>query len=150
MSTDSSAVGFWKEREDEKGGKIRFNTFATFIGRSGEKKVDLGGLVYLIDNLVYFENFAKDNAFLKILTKTKEFQKTEFSFSVHGIKSVKEVSQGEAANCINGVVPDTETKPVTSFLRFFANPVLQVQMEGGYSYFFDIMKRKEFIEIVRP
>ena len=63
MSTDSSANGFWKEREDEKGGKIQFNTFATFIGRSGEKKVDLGGLVYLINNIVYFEDFEKDNVF---------------------------------------------------------------------------------------
>lgn len=141
-------MDFWKEREEEKGGKLQFSTFATFIGRGGDKKVDLGGLLYIINNRVYFEDFEKDNLFLRILSKKRDFKKTEFSFDISTIRWVREVSAGEAANCVQGYVEAADTRAVSGISRFFSNPVLQLSMDEGYSFFFDIMKKKEFIQIV--
>lgn len=148
MAEDNDQMEFWKEREEEKGGELQFNTFATFIGRSGDKKVELGGLLYIINNRAYFEDFEKDNIFLRLLTKKRTFKKTEFSFDIATIRGIREVSAGEASNCVQGLIEDKDTKPVTGLSKFFSNPVLQVSMEEGYSFFFDIMRRKEFIEIV--
>jgi len=148
MAEENEQMEFWKQREEEKGGELQFNTFATFIGRGGDKKVELGGLLYIINNRVYFEDFEKDNIFLKILSKKKAFKKTEFSFDIATIRGIREVSAGEAANCIQGLIRDDETKKATGLSKFFSNPVLQLVMEEGYSFFFDIMRRKEFIEIV--
>lgn len=148
MAEANDQMEFWKEREEEKGGELQFNTFATFIGRGGDKKVELGGLLYIINNRVYFEDFEKDNIFMKILTKKRSYKKTEFSFDIAAIRGVKEVSVGEATNCILGLIGNEETKQAAGISKFFSSPVLQVLMEEGSSFFFDIMRRKEFIEIV--
>jgi len=149
MPDDGTMEDFWKERQEKAGGKVQFQTFATFIGRSQDKRLDLGGLAYIINNIVYFEDFEKDNFFFKIISKRKNYTKTEFSFPVSSVQSVKEVSLGEGVNCITGIIKDTDTKGINPVVRFFSNPILQISMEGGYSYFFDIMRRKEFIEIIR-
>ena len=149
MSEIAEQDEFWEEREEKAGGKIQFQTFATFIGRSGEKRLDLGGLVYIINNIIYFEDFEKESFFIKILGKKRKYSKTDLRFPLDTIQSVKEVSLGEGVNCINGFISEKETKNISPFMKLFSNPILQLSMEGGGACFFDIMKRKEFIEILR-
>ena len=53
----NEAKKFWEEKEAEKGGKVSFYTFATFLGRSSDRHVTNGGLIYRIGERVYFEDF---------------------------------------------------------------------------------------------
>jgi hypothetical protein len=39
-TTDDESRKFWEEKEKEKGGKVGFFTFATFLGISSEKQVN--------------------------------------------------------------------------------------------------------------
>jgi hypothetical protein len=58
---DDESKKFWEEREKDKGGKLGFFTFATYMGISSEKPVNTGGLLYTIDRKIYFEDFEKEN-----------------------------------------------------------------------------------------
>ena len=140
---------FWAEREKEKGGKIRFFTFATLLGQSGDTAVNLGGLLYIIDGTIIFEDFEKDNWLYKILNRKKKYEKTEMDLKTNDIVEVRIVSKNTALNCISGFFPDTDTKPLGGFKLIFTQKVFQLRMKDGYSLFFEIMKAKEFGEAMK-
>ncbi|MBN2324498.1 MAG: hypothetical protein JXQ30_12245 [Spirochaetes bacterium] len=143
------AQKFWAEREKEKGGKVRFFTFATLIGKSHDAAVNLGGLLYIIDNTVIFEDFEKDNWIYKIMNRKRSYEKTEFDLKVDDIAEIKLVSKNAALNCISGILPDTATKPLGGLTLLFTQKVFQLRLKSGYSLFFEIMNAKEFEESIK-
>jgi hypothetical protein len=140
---------FWADREKEKGGKVRFFTFATLIGRSGDNAVNLGGLLYIIDGTITFEDFEKDNWLYKIMNKKKDYEKTEFDLKADDIAEIKLVSKNTALNCIAGILPDTATKLLGGLNLIFTQKVFQLRLKSGHSLFFEIMKAKEFDEAIK-
>lgn len=140
---------FWAEREKKGRGKVKFFTFTTFIGRSKQKPLNLGGLIYIINKKVYFEDFEKDSWFAKIISKKQAYQKTQFSFSIKDISKIKSVSKGSALNCISGIIDESATRELSSILKLLFQSITQIQLKGGYSLFFDIMREKEFVNAIR-
>jgi hypothetical protein len=65
------------------------------------------------------------------------------------IAELKRVSKNSALNCITGLVPDTETKPMSRVFQFIAQSVLQIRLKRGYSLFLDIMREKDFIAAIK-
>jgi len=147
---DTDTSKFWEEREREKGGRVSFFTFATFLGRSNDKAMNLGGLLYIINGTVIFEDFEKDNWLFKILNRKREYTKTEFDIQKDDIAETKLVSKNVALNCIAGIISDTETKPLVGLQNIFYQKVFQLRLKSGYSLFFEIMKAKEFVAATRP
>jgi len=141
---------FWDQREKEKGGKLGFFTFATFLGRSNDRSVNLGGLLYQIGNGLYFEDFEKDNWLLRIMGRKEKYEKTEFGIVFDEIEEIKTVSKSNALNSIQGFISDRELKPVSRFVKIFSQPVTQIKMRKEYSFFFEIMRYQEFLKSVKP
>jgi hypothetical protein len=148
-TTDEDSRKFWEEKEREKGGKIGFFTFATFLGISSEKQVNTGGLLYTIDGKIFFEDFERENWFSKILAKRQKWEKTELNVEKSDIAELKRISKNSALNCITGLTTDTDTRPVSRLFQFLAQSVLQIRLKRGYSLFFDIMREKDFIAAVQ-
>ncbi|RKX99411.1 MAG: hypothetical protein DRP54_07295 [Spirochaetes bacterium] len=143
------AKKFWSQKEKEKGGKVDFFTFATYIGRSNDKNVNLGGLLYTIKSGLYFEDFEKENWLYKIMGRSQKYEKTEFGIDINEIEEIKTVSKGSALNCIAGSINDGETKEISRIGAFFFQPVTQIKMKTGYSLFFEIMRYREFFKAMR-
>ncbi len=148
------AEKFWADREQKKGGKIRFFTFATLIGRSSptgrsvDSAVNLGGLLYIIDGTITFEDFEKDNWLYKVMNRKRSYEKTEFDLKMDDIAEIKLISKNAALNCISGILPDTDTKPLGGLSLLFTQKVSQLRLKSGHSIFFEIMKVKEFDTIM--
>ncbi len=145
-TTTEESKKFWEEKEKEKGGKVHFFTFATFLGKTNDKQVTLGGLLYIVDYRVYFEDFEKDNWFAKIITKKKNYEKTEFSFNISDINDTRIVSKGSTLNCIAGNINDEDTKSVSNILKTLFQSAVQIRLKKGYSYFFEIMRDRDFLK----
>lgn len=148
VETDEESRRFWEEREKQKGGKVEFFTFAAFMGRSRDRHVNLGGLLYIINKTVTFEDFEKDNWFAKIISRKQKYEKTEFSFKTEDITEIKTVSKNSALNCISGIIDDRDTKRLSNISGLFFQALVQIKLKSGYSLFFDVMKRKEFTTAV--
>jgi len=146
---ENEARKFWEEKEAEKGGKVSFYTFATFLGRSSDRQVTNGGLIYRIEDKVYFEDFEKENWLMKLIARKSTYEKTEFSFKISDIELTKIISRNAALNCIAGYAESSNTKPLSPLMRVFAKPVVQITMKNGTSMFFDIMRVSEFLEALK-
>ena len=142
---ENDASKFWEEREKMRGGKVSFFTFATFLGRSNDKALNLGGLLYIIDGKIFFEDFEKDNWLFKILSRKKTYEKTEFDIKRDDIVETRIVTKNMALNCISGIIEDSDTKPLGGLQAALFQKVFQLRLKSGYSLFFEIMKAKEFI-----
>ena len=73
---ENEAKKFWEEKEAEKGGKVSFYTFATFLGRSSDRHVTNGGLIYRIGERIYFEDFEKENWLVRLIARKQTFRQT--------------------------------------------------------------------------
>jgi len=146
--TEEDYIAFWEERESQKGGKVKFYTYAKYLGRSNLESSELGGLLYIIDKKLYFEDFEKDNWFSKILGQKKKYEKTELNINIDSIKELKTTSKGSALNCITGVIDDESTKIFLNLQRLFFQPIIQIKLKEGYSHFFDIMRSKDFLKAI--
>ncbi len=142
---EQEAREFWVKKEQEKGGKVTFYTFATYMGRRSDRSVTLGGLVYIIKNNIYFEDFEKENWILRIVQRKSTYEKTEFSINMDEISETKITSRNSALNCIEGYIEPENTKTLAPLMKLLAKPVVQINLKNGSALFFEIMKAGEFI-----
>lgn len=145
-NVEEESKKFWESIEREKGGKVKFFTFATYLGESGGKQVSLGGLIYIIKNTVYFEDFEKENWFAKIFARHQKWEKTQFSFDKKNIQEIKIISKGNALNCIGGFIDEAETKSLSKIFSALFQSVVQIRLKSTGSLFFDIMRDKDFLK----
>ncbi len=139
---------FWQRTAAKRGGQIGFLTFATLLGRSADRPLELPGLLYTVGDQVWFEDFERDNWLAKIIGGRRKYEKTELSFGKEEITSSQLVSRSSAARCIGGALPADKLHPVSALVRIFSTPVVQVSLANGTTLFFDMIRRSEFISQV--
>ena len=146
---NEEAKKFWEEKEKEYGAPVKFYTFATFLGKSRGKSVHLGGLIYIINGKLHFEDFEKDNWFSKLITRDKKYEKTEFSIDLNMIEKIQLVTKSSSFNCILGNIDDDKTKIIKGVSRLIFQPVTQIKLKDDNSYFFETMRHKELFDILK-
>jgi hypothetical protein len=138
---------FWRQTSEKRGGEISFRTFAAFLGRSGEKLLGLPGLLFIVGDTVWFEDFERENWLSKIVSANREFKKTELSFAKSEVTFVRAVSRGSAYRCIAGRVPPDKLPLLTPRGRLFLSVAVQVGLRDGPSLFFEVINREPFLEM---
>jgi len=142
---EESPEDFWRQTAAKRGGEIGFLTFATLLGRSADQPLDLPGLLYVVGETVWFEDFERDNWLAKIIGGRKKFEKTEISFARAEVRATQLVSRASASRCIAGALPAEKLSAVSAVGRILSTPIVQVTLSNGTSLFFDMIRRGEFI-----
>jgi hypothetical protein len=144
---DQTPDEFWAEIEEKRGGKVTFFTFSKFMGRSRSHLENMPGLIYIVNGIVHFEDFEKDNMMSKLINRKKKYEKTEFSFQGSEVEELKVVTQGNAIKCISSVISDKDIPSISGFMKLFTNPVYQLLLTSGESVFFEqVMDEKAFLK----
>jgi len=144
---DEDPAEFWRATAAKRGGEIGYFTFATLLGGSARGSDGLPGLLYAVDDALWFEDFERDNWLSKIVAGRTKYEKTELRFGRADVRYARLVSRGGAARCIGGGVPPDRLAPASFLTRAFSTPAVQVAMTDGSSLFFDIMKRSQFLDL---
>jgi hypothetical protein len=145
-----SAAEFWQRTAMKRGGEIGLYTFATYIGRSGDKYLGLPGLMYTVGSSVWFEDFEKDNWLSGILgSRGKNFTKTEFEFSKLDVAFTKLVSFANAVHYIKTGGQPSQVPSISALAKFFSTAVVEIAFTQGHCMFFEIMKREEMIRFLK-
>ena len=139
---------FWRHTGEKRGGEVGFVTFATFLGQSADRVLGFPGLLYTVGETVWFEDFEKDNWLARIIGGRQKYEKTELSFPVSDALFTRVVSRRSAYRCIGGSLNPSELPPLSPFVRLFTTSVVQVGLKGGPSLFLEIMRQKEFLDLL--
>jgi hypothetical protein len=135
---------FWRGVESRRGGKVRFLTFATLLGRSDGTRVDLPGLLYVVDDTIWFEDFEKDNWLARLFASHRAFEKTEISIAMGEVAGVRMVTRMAAARCLAGAARPAALRAASPLRQRFSVTVAELLLRNGSAVFFDVIKRAEF------
>lgn len=140
----SEVEEFKKEREEKFGGQIRFMSYARYLGKSEEGQlVNVGGILFIINDIIHFEDFESQSSLLALIGQKKKYSKTEFSLELKDITIVKEIREKSADNCIHGMVREDEMMNAPrGFFALFAKSVIQLMLNGYPSVFFDLLDKE--------
>ena len=133
-----------EDLEQEHGGKIRFKTFAFFLGKDSDVILNKAGLLYVIEDRLYFEDFPKTGGLARFFTKMAKYEKFKFSIPLDRIVSMKTVSYRNANRCISGRISAAEVPEVSTLAKIFSKNAWQLDFDDGDAYFFDILDYKAF------
>jgi hypothetical protein len=150
MAAEDQIRKFWSEKEDVLGGKVQFQTYATFLGEAGSDSFNgRGGLFYIIGDCLYFEDFEKHNALMALFNrKDDDYEKTELSFPLEEILEAQKVSEKDARACIRGGMEEDRLPTLSKFQSFFARGYWRLAAKGRRSLFFEIMDDKALLELL--
>ncbi len=140
---------FIERLETENNGKIVYKTFAVLLGKSRETVRNIGGLLYIINRDIYFEDFEKQTSFLQVFGKKTIYKKYKINFRINEISCIKEVTEKCARSSISGFKSHTSTKETSGFIKYISKKICQIQFGENYSLFFEILDLKGFIKFIK-
>ncbi len=160
---------FWKGVGERRGGEVTFYTFATFLGRvppggeapataagaaAGARRrafagsvLALPGLLYLVGERFWFEDFEKDNWLLRLIPPKRPFARTEVAFDRSEVTGHRVISRGVAYRCIAGRLPTEVTAPLSRIGRLLSSPAVQLDLKPKASLFFEVMREEELLSL---
>ncbi|MBN2659323.1 MAG: hypothetical protein JXR86_19870 [Spirochaetales bacterium] len=144
------AEEFKREREEQFGGKIRFMSYARYVGEAGgTKPLNIGGLLFVINDTIHFEDFESQNSLMSLMGQKKKYTKTEFSIELGDISVLKEVREKNANECVSGVIHENGILNAPGGLAaLFFKSVVQLVLNNKPSLFFDFLDKEGFKTVV--
>ncbi|MBI9100734.1 MAG: hypothetical protein JEY91_19840 [Spirochaetaceae bacterium] len=147
---DQETKEFLASLEKENGGKILFKTYAVLIGFSNGQNINLGGLLYIINHTLYFEDFEKQGGLFGLITakKKRAYKKYKTSIDISSIKNVYSVKMSAAKAVVTGKLAQEQLFPVAGFKKklFQTSIFLSCSEEPGW--FLEVIDDKKFIQTI--
>lgn len=145
MKGRNEILEFWNNIEKENNAKIDFRSYAILLGKSSDTFLNIAGLFYIINYKIIFENIEKSSNLFRFFTKKEEFHKYKICVFLKEVLDVGEITNKTARRCIYGSMNHLETKPISTYHRFFSRGVCQIRLRSDSSLFFDLLDSKNFI-----
>lgn len=146
----NEAAEFWKEKEASYGGELRYRSFARYLGSTVSGSHELSGLIFLVNDLLVFEDFEREAGMFGFLVKKKKnsYQKTVLEIPALEIQEIRQVAQGTASARMAGA--PGPSKPLSGFMKFFSVVVYELNMNNGDCFYFEILDKGSLIQALYP
>lgn len=88
---DQETLEFLEQLETENGGPIIFKTYAALQGTTEGKTANLGGLLYVVNSLLIFEDFEKQPGMMELLSRKRstKYVKLKMAQPISAISSIR-------------------------------------------------------------
>jgi hypothetical protein len=131
--------------ELENGGKLEYKTYAQFLGKSGEKAKNLGGLLFYVVDRLIFEDFERQSSsLLLIFKKRSEYVKLKFQINVSDIERINLVNLSQAVKVVKHNKDPRELTEVSTLRKLLFRNVSQILLKDGSAYYFEVFDLKGF------
>ncbi|ADK80604.1 hypothetical protein [Sediminispirochaeta smaragdinae] len=146
MNDDTDKV--LRELEEQNGGKIRYKTYALFLGKNGGGERDLGGLLYGIEDRLIFEDFERQPNMLLALfnSKKEEYTKYKVEFSSSDITGFRAVVLGQVKAVVNGRISPERVAESTGLRKMLGRSAVEICLEDGRAFYFELFDIKGFTQ----
>ncbi|MCG8570062.1 MAG: hypothetical protein MJB14_07955 [Spirochaetes bacterium] len=90
MTQEQKAIEFQQKKEEEHQSKFIASTFAYYLPKYPDEQIKTGGVLYIMESGIYFENFESAMTLQKLLfqSQKKSFEKIELKFLRSTIEAV--------------------------------------------------------------
>ena len=147
---DQETKDFLDSLETENGGQIIFKTYAVLIGFSNGQNLNLGGLLYVINNTLYFEDFEKQGGLFGLMTsrKKKVYEKYKTSIDINSIENLYAVKINAAKAVAGGKLSHKKLTPVTGLQKKLFQTAVYISRAEEPGWLLEVIDDKKFITII--
>lgn len=133
--------------EEENGGTIRFRTYCTLHGLSDGTIVGLGGLLYIVDDRLIFEDFEKEsNSIVSLFSTRKQtYRKYKISNDISRITGIRFVSAGALKRSLKRGMPTDRLSALPPLWRKLLQPVIEISFKDEPSWYAETLNDRELI-----
>jgi hypothetical protein len=148
---DQETKDFLGSLEQENGGLIIFKTYAVLIGFSNGKYLNLGGLLFIINKTLYFEDFEKQSGLFGMITakKKKVYNKYKTSIDINSIDNIFSVKINAAKALASGKLSEKKIMPVTGFQKKLFQTAVYLSCTEEPGWLLEVIDDKAFIKIMK-
>ena len=145
MAMDEESNKLLAKMELENGGKLEYRTYAQFIGKSGEKTKNLGGLFFFVGDRLIFEDFERQSSSLSLFFRKKgEYVKLKFQMSASDIERIDLVNLSQAVKVIKYNSDPRHLTEIYGLRKILFRNVTQILLKDGSACYFEIFDVKGF------
>jgi hypothetical protein len=148
-NTNQEQEAVLRQIEEACGGPIAFKTFAFYLGNSAGRAGERGGLIYIVGDDLYFEDFEKTGGLSQFFRKKTAYEKLRFSIPVRSIDRIQVTTERSARRCIRRITSPADIKEPPFWLLWFSRKVYMIERAGGPAEFFDILDDAAFLAFLR-
>ncbi len=145
MNMNDESNKLLAKMELENGGKLEFRTYAHFVGKSGEKIKNLGGLLFFVGDRLIFEDFERQTSSLLLMFRKKsEYIKLKFQITVSEIERIDLVNLSQAIRVVKYGSDPKHLTVISGLRKILFRNVTQVLLKDGNAFYFEIFDLKGF------
>ncbi|MCF7943314.1 MAG: hypothetical protein K9L21_02655 [Spirochaetia bacterium] len=150
---DQDTQEFLQGLEKENGGPIIFKTYAILLQTEEIRGTarQSGGLLYLINDTLYFEDFEKQpSVFGLIMPRKKQtYEKLKTQLPISSIQDVFTVRASDARAAASDRKESTELKPVTGFKKKLFQTAVCIKTSHSRPWLLEVLNDNEFIREIK-
>ncbi len=138
--------------EKQNGGPMVFKTYCRLLGYADGTPVNLGGMLYVINGKLIFEDFENENpGMMGLLTsrsKKKKYEKFKTFRMVEHITGMHTVRASQAKRLIDGHMTAVHLPEASALERIIAQTVLEISFSDAPAWYVELLNNKDFIDFV--
>ena len=125
-----------KQLELENGGTIEWRTYAFLMSIKNRSIVSKGGLLYIVNGDLIFEDFESDRPIYRVIgTKQKTYQKTKLKAPLASIVDVQMMTRSNALKALRGKRNLDQINTPNKLQRFLDRTVHAIRFEDESCWF---------------
>ncbi len=140
--------------ERDNGGPVQLKTYGLWLGaNSAPGQPEVGGLLYVIQDRLFFEDFEKQAGLLGLIvpkSKKNRYVKFKTSIDIHAIEQISCIRIKHARQMVQKNFPDNfPVVPLQGFWKKFFQTALYIRTSDGTVWLldvFDVALITEFME----
>jgi hypothetical protein len=146
---DDDTVEFLQSLERENGGPIQFKTYAVITGFRGYSPVPnqlpVSGLLYIINDRLYFEDFEKQPSVFGIVMpkKKKVYEKYKTSIGIRDITQVSTVSSSAARAASSGKIAVSDVQEVSGLKKLLFQTSVCLKFGSAQAWFMEVLDDRQ-------
>lgn len=134
MSNESDNL--LRQMELENGGKIEWKTYAFLMSRNDRTIVTKGGLLYIVDGALIFEDFESDRPIYRVIgSKRNAYQKTKLKAPLASIVELKPMTRSNALKVLRGTRNLEHVKPPSKLQQLIDRTVHAIRFDDESCWF---------------
>ncbi|GEM_PF-1824127 len=148
---DNQSNKLTKQLELENGGPLEWKTYAFLLAGKDRQILTKGGLLYIVQGTLIFEDFESDRPIYRIISTTRTpYKKTKKTASLDSITLLKEISRRDALKILRGKRTLAQVTTPGRFKRFLDRTVHAVQFNDGTVWFCEMYDTKNLEDYINP
>jgi hypothetical protein len=141
---------FFTALESENGGPVRYKTYALLLGISGKENIERGGLLYIIEGNLFFEDFEKPPGLWDFIgnRRKKAYHKFKIQQKTAAVASIESVRTAYVRMALAGEAADEKLPPVTGIWKKLWRTAVQISFKDGGSWFLEVPDDRKLIQML--